>query len=53
MKKLIGVILIVFTLLICVIYRRLTKQEAGAGSEAACPAEPLRSGLFFTALLLH
>ncbi|HUB61866.1 MAG TPA: hypothetical protein VL978_14230 [Puia sp.] len=53
MKKLIGVIAILFTLLICVIYRHLTKQEAKARSEAPCPPDPLRSGLFFTALLLH
>lgn len=53
MKKLIGVFVILFTLLVCIIYRHLTSQPAKVKSQTACRFEPLRDGLFFTTLLLH
>ncbi|HET6254506.1 MAG TPA: hypothetical protein VFE32_10550 [Puia sp.] len=53
MKKLIGVIAILFTLLVCIIYRHLTSGQAEAKPEAACKLEPLRHGLLFTALLMQ
>jgi len=51
MKKLIGVFAILFTLLVCIIYRHLTSNQARAKPEAAYRAEPLREGLTFIALL--
>jgi hypothetical protein len=51
MKKLIGLFAILFTLLVCVIYRHLTSIQAKAKPEAAYRLEPLRDGLFFIALL--
>jgi hypothetical protein len=51
MKKLIGVIAILFTLLLCVIYRHLANHQAKAKREAAYRPVPLRDGLFFIALL--
>jgi hypothetical protein len=55
MKKLIGVTAILFTLLICVIYRHLTSQQvkASAKPETARRFEPLQHGLFVTALLMQ
>jgi hypothetical protein len=53
MKKLIGVFVILFTLLVCVIYRRVTSQPGKAKPETARRPEPLQHGLFVTALLLQ
>jgi hypothetical protein len=56
MKKLIGVILIVLTLLIGVIYRHVTNHQAKAKPEAATRArgvERLRYPLLYTVLLLQ
>jgi hypothetical protein len=53
MKKLIGVMAILLTLLICIIYRHPTSQQAKAKPETVYVPEPLRDGLFLTALLLQ
>lgn len=53
MKKVIGVFALLFTMLVYVIYRQLTTDQAKARSEKACQSWPLRDGLFFTALLLQ
>jgi hypothetical protein len=52
MKKLIGVLAILITLLLCIIYRHLTNAHVKS-RPVACRFEPLRAGLFFTALLMH
>jgi hypothetical protein len=53
MKKLIGVFVILFTLIVCIIYRRLTSQHVKAKPETACRPEPLQQGFFVTVLLLQ
>lgn len=53
MKKLIGVFLILFTLIVCVIYRRLTSQQVKAKPETAFKLDPLQHGFFVTVLLLQ
>jgi hypothetical protein len=50
MKKLIGLFAILFTLLVCVIYRHLTSTQANAKPEAAYRPDPLRDGPFFIVL---
>ena len=53
MKKLIGVIVIFFTLLICVIYRNLKNQQVKAKSEETYRPDALRGHLILTFLLLN
>jgi hypothetical protein len=53
MKKLIGVIAILLTLLVCIIYRHLTSQRAKDKPDMVYVPEPLRGGLFLTSLLLQ
>lgn len=52
MKKLIGVIVILFTLLLCVIYRNLKNQQVKARSEETRQPDPLRDQLILSFLLL-
>ncbi len=53
MKKLIGVIAILLTLLLSAIYRQLTNHNAKSKPETACGRKILRDGLFLTALLIQ
>ena len=53
MKKVIGVIAILFTLLLCAIYRQLTKTHVKARSETAYVPVALQDGLFLSALLMQ
>jgi hypothetical protein len=53
MKKLIGVVAILFTLLICIIYRHVKGQQAKARPEAAYRPTPLRDGWVIFTLLMH
>jgi hypothetical protein len=52
MKKLFGVVTILITLLLCIVYRHLTSTHVKS-KPVACRFEPLRAGLFFTVLLMH
>ena len=53
MKKLIGVIVILITLLICVIYRSLKTQQVKARSEVTRQPDPLRDQLILSFLLIR
>jgi hypothetical protein len=53
MKKIIGVIAILLTLLLSAIYRQLTHHNAKAKPETACAHRVLQDGLFLTALLMQ
>ena len=53
MKKVIGVIAILFTLLLCAIYRQLTHSHAKPNMEKACVSKALQDGLFLSALLMQ
>jgi hypothetical protein len=53
MKKLIGVIAILLTLLLSAIYRQLTHHNAKAKPESACVRKVLQDGMFLTALLMQ
>jgi hypothetical protein len=52
MKKLIGVIAILLTLLLSAIYRQLTHHNAKAKPETSC-GRVLQDGMFLTALLMQ
>ena len=52
MKKVIGVILIFFTVLFCVIYRQVTIHRSKAGSGATWQPEPIQGYVLLTFLLL-
>ena len=53
MKKVIGVIAILFTLLLCAIYRQLTSHNAKARPEKVCTPKALQDGLLLTALMME
>lgn len=53
MKKLIGVIAILLTLLLCAIYRQLTNHNAKAKPETSCGRKLLQDGMYLTALLIQ
>ena len=53
MKKFIGVIVILFTLLLCVIYRNLKNQQVKAGSEEMRRPDPFRDKLILSFLLVN
>jgi hypothetical protein len=53
MKKLIGVIAILLTLLLSAIYRQLTHHNAKAKPETSCGRKLLQDGMYFTALLMQ
>ena len=53
MKKLIGVVAILLTLLLTVIYRQLTHHSAKAKPEISYVPGALRDGMFLTALLMQ
>ena len=53
MKKLIGVIAILLTLLLSAIYRQLTNHNAKAKPDTAYVPRALQDGMFLTALLLQ
>lgn len=53
MKKLIGVIAILLTLLLTVIYRQLMHHSAKAKPETSYAPRVLQDGIFLTALLMQ
>ncbi len=53
MKKLIGVIAILLTLLLSAIYRHLTNHNVKAKPETAYVPRALRDGLYLTAMLIQ
>lgn len=53
MKKLIGVIAILLTLLLSAIYRQLTHHNAKAKPETSYVPRVLQDGMFLTALLMQ
>jgi hypothetical protein len=53
MKKLIGVIAILLTLLLCVVYRQLTRLHAKAKPETVYVPETIQDGLFLTTLMMQ
>jgi hypothetical protein len=53
MKKLIGVIAILLTLLLCAIYRQLTSRHAKAKPETVYVPEKIQDGLFLTTLMMQ
>ncbi len=53
MKKLIGVIAILLTLLLTVIYRQLTHHSVKAKPETSYVPRVLQDGIFLTALLMQ
>ena len=53
MKKLIGVIAILLTLILSVIYRQLTHHNTKAKPETTNVPRVLRDGMFLTAMLIQ
>jgi hypothetical protein len=53
MKKLIGVIAILLTLILSVIYRQLTHHSAKAKPDTCYVPRALQDGMFLTALLIQ